>query len=140
MLDLEYVIKNSGDSIVESYAYSEGILRIRIEMSQVDKKVSIGIRTDCMSFKNIYLDKTEDLYRTCRIEIQYLLNVLSVENNIYIPSKTFGKLMNETKSNYHLSYGKKTIDVKYIFSLIGYDKLVSCLVSNLDCITIEELY
>lgn len=139
MLNLEYIIENSGDSTFESYIYSGGILTINLNLSDIDKKVLIKIRTDGMSFKNYYLDREEDLYRTCRIEIQELSNVLSVKNDMYVPSSIFENLMNEKRFNYHLASGEETTTVKYIFSLVGYDRLVSCLVSDLDCIALEEI-
>ncbi len=95
MLSLQYLIENSGDSILDSYTYSEGILAINLHLGDSDKKVLIEIKTDVMSFKNYYLDKIEEMYRTCRVEIQELSSILSIENGIYLPSNDFGKFMNE---------------------------------------------
>ncbi|MEA5403388.1 hypothetical protein VB776_10705 [Arcicella sp. DC2W] len=139
MLNLEYIVENSGDSTLESYTYSGGLLTVNIDLGDFDKEVLIKIRTDGMSFKSYYLDKIEALYRTCRIEIQELTGILSVENGMYVPSNNFGEFMNEKKLNYHLAYGEKTSSMKYMFSLVGYDRLLSCLVSDLDCITLEEV-
>ena len=139
MAILKNIIDNSGDSILEKYTYSEGILTINLYLTDLERKVEIKIKTDILSFNNYYLEKREELYRTCRIEIQDLLNVLSIESksNIYIPSSTFGKLMNETRLNYSLAYGKKSSELKYIFSLVGYGRLLSCLLTDLDCIAID---
>ncbi|SDD43426.1 hypothetical protein [Niabella drilacis] len=139
MLNLKYIVENSGDSILENYNYSGGVLMINLYLSDLEKKVLIEIRTDEMSFKNYYLDQAEELYKTCRIEVQALSDILSVENGIYVPSGNFGKFMNEKKTNRHLAYGEKITAKKYIFSLVGYDRLISCLVFDLDCITLYEV-
>jgi hypothetical protein len=136
---MKNIIDNSGDSILEEYSYSKGILTIIMDITELEIKVKIKINTDRLSFDNAYIDKKEELYRTCRIEIQELLNVLSTENNIYVPSSDFRKLMNESKSNFNLAYGKKISEIKFIFSLVGYSKLISCLLSDLNSITIEEI-
>lgn len=140
MFNLQYTIENSGDSRLENYVYSEGILMINLNLGEIEKKVLIKIRTDIISFQNFYFDKLKDYsLRTCRIEIQALSSILSIENGIYIPSKIFGKFMNETRLNYHLGYGEKVSPTKFIFSLVGYGRLISCIVSDKNCITIREI-
>lgn len=139
MMNLEYIIENSGDSILECYKYSGGLLSINIDLGNLNKKVLIQIKTDSISFNNYYLDKNEDIFRTCRIEVQDLSKFLTIDNNIYVPSNSFGKFMNEKRQNFHLAYGEKIIKMKYIFSLVGYDMLLSCLMSDMDCITLEEI-
>ena len=71
--------------------------------------------------------------------IQDISQVLLVSNGVYVPTLDFGKFMQEAKANYNLAYGKKASQWKYLFSLIGYGPLVSCLLSNLDAISIIEL-
>ncbi|MGC4129626.1 MAG: hypothetical protein QM564_08730 [Bergeyella sp.] len=139
MINLEYLIKNSGDSILENYSYSKGILALILNIEELNKKLKIKIKTEYLSFNNFYIGKNEELYRTCRIELEDLTKVLSVENGIYLPSINFGKMMNESKSHYNLAYGKKISELKEIFSLVGYGKLVSCLISELNDIIIEEM-
>jgi|SRR5690606_33405616 len=136
---LDKITHNSGDSILEKYSYSGGILEIDLNLTELEKKVKIRIRTDNLSFSGYYVNKAEDLYRTCRIEFQDLLNVLSLENSIYVPSKDFGTLMSENRLRLNLAYGKKPSEIKYIFSLVGYDRLITCTVSDLACINIEEI-
>lgn len=134
----EKIIQNSSDSIIEKYSYFDGVLTIDLDLPELDKKVKIRIRTDSLSFDNYYIEKKDDLYRTCRVEFKELLNILSVENNIYVPSNDFAKLMNETRLSCNLAYGKKSSEFKYIFSLVGYSRLMSCLVADLACISIEN--
>lgn len=137
-MELEYIIRNNGELNLENYIYSGGTLEIDLDLTELDKKITIKIKTNNLSFNNYYIDKKEELYKTCRIEIKELVNNLSIENGIYIPSSNFGKLMNETRSNYNLAYGKKSTELKFIFSLVGYDNLISCLLTDLNKITITE--
>ena len=137
MSSLEYIINHSGDSILRSHLYSEGVLIINLELTELDRQIKLRIKTEDMSFDNRHAYDDTAIYKTCRIEIQ-ALDILSQENGIYIPPNTFGKLMRESRLNYHLAYGKKSSDLKYIFSLRGYYNLVSCLISDLDAISIFE--
>jgi hypothetical protein len=137
MLSLEYVIKNSGDSTLKSYEYSSGVLVVLLCLGESDINVFIKIKTDTLSFKNIYLAKSEALYKSCHIEIQELSSVLTVTNGVYVPSVNFGEFMQEKEANYYLAYGEKATSVRYIFSLVGYGRLISCLLIDMDSITVE---
>lgn len=139
MENIKEVIENSGDSFVEAYNYFNGNLTLRLKSSEHQQTIEIKIKTDFIAFNNFYLSNTDLVYRVCRIEVEDLESVINVKNNIFVPSNVFEKLMKEVKSNYNLAYGKKTTDFKYIFSLVGYDRLVSCLISNLNNITYENL-
>jgi len=138
MVNLEYLINNSCDSILAEYSYLDGILKIILNLTEVDKNLMLIIKSEDLSFNSFCLHNEEDIYRTCRIEIQELSKVLSVENGIYIPATSFGRMMQESKSNYNLAYGRQKSKIKYIFSLIGYSNLISCLISDTNSITIEE--
>lgn len=138
MVNLDDLINNSGDSIVTEYLYSDGILKIILNVTEVDKNLMLIIKSGDLSFDSFCLDNKEDIYRTCRIEIQELSKVLSVENGIYIPSTSFGRMMRDSKLNYNLAYGRQKSKVNYIFSLIGYGNLISCLILDTNSITIEE--
>ncbi len=135
MVSLGYIVSNSGDSIIEDYSYSHGILTLTLDIDELDRRFKLMIKTDTMSVENSYLEH----HPICWIEIKELVNVLSLQYSFYIPAATFEKVMKETRLNYHLAYGKKTSEVKYIFSLVGSGRLLSCLLSDLNCITIEEL-
>jgi len=138
MFDLKYIIENSGDSTFESYSYSKGLLTVSLFISDLEKKITIKVRTNFLSFNNYYLQKSEDLYRTCHIEIKELHKVLKIHNNIYIPSDNFGIFMKEKKLNYNLAYGILASENKYLLSITGYADLVSCVVSGLENIIIDE--
>lgn len=107
MVNLEYLINNSGDSIIDEYSYSDGILKISLNVTEVDRNLMLLIKSEDLSFDSFYLGDKENIFKTCRIEIQELSKVLSVENGIYMPPTSFGGIMQASNSNYNLAYGKK---------------------------------
>lgn len=139
LLNLEYIIDNSGDSIIESYSYSEGVLTIVLELFEIDNRIELTIKTDSLAFDKSLMKLVDERLAICRIEMVELSSILTIENNIYISAKPFGQFMNECKANYNLAYGKKSNELKYIFSLVGYGRLISCLLSDLKSIEIDEL-
>jgi len=139
MLDLKYFIENSGDSTFENYSYLKGLLTVTLLLTDLDKRIIIEVKTDLLSFNNFYLQKSEDLYKTCHIEIKELEKFVKIHNNIYIPSDNFGLFMKEKKLNYNLVYGLLAYENKYLLSITGYDALISCVVSSLENITIKYI-
>jgi hypothetical protein len=135
MINLDSLINSSGDSILEQYTYFEGLLRITLIVPDLEKKVILHIKTNNLVFDHYYLMKSEKLFRVCRIELKEIKGILSIENNVFVPSTSFGKMMSETKLNLNLAYGKKASDMQYIFSLVGYSRMISCLVSDLTSIS-----
>jgi hypothetical protein len=139
MRSLADIIDSSGDSLLETYAYANGFLTVKLTLGETEQKVELAMPTEHLSFDACCLAKKEDLYRTCRIVIQDLSQVISVANGVYVPAPDFGKLMQQAKANYNLAYGKKASHWKYLFSLIGYGHLVSCLLADLEAVSIVEL-
>lgn len=139
IVDLKYLINKSGDSILEEYSYSDGFLEVIIDVTEIDKKFRLIIKSSDFSFGSFYIDNQEDVYKVCRIEIQELSEMISIQNGIYVPPNSFERVMQESRSKYNLAYGKRASEVKYIFHLTGYDKLVSCLISDTNSIKIEEI-
>lgn len=138
MRDFNFIVDRSGDSMLEEYFYSNRILTLVLNMSQFDKKVTFKIETDCLAFSIPHLDPVQDIHRTCRIEILDLLSSIELENGIYVPPRSFSKFMSDSRASYNLAYGKKATQIKYIFSLVGYERLVSCTVSDLSQIKVEN--
>jgi hypothetical protein len=139
MIDLEYLTRYSGDLILQEYSYSEEHLIIVLTLDEIEQDIKLTIKTEVLSFETFYLEKKEILFRTCRIQIDKLLNILSTEKGYYIPDINFEKLMKQTREKYNLAYGRKSTEMKYLFSLVGYDRLISCLVSDLEFIKIETI-
>lgn len=136
MNNLEYYIGISPDSVIDNYSYSEGVLIININLMDLDNSIKLKIKTDVLSVNSYYLNKKEELFRTCRLELNKLSEILDIKNNIYVPANDFGKFMNESKLKYNLAYGKKSSSIKYSLSLIGYDVLISCLIEDVNSIEI----
>ncbi|MFN8360360.1 MAG: hypothetical protein U0264_10650 [Candidatus Kapaibacterium sp.] len=136
---LDYIINMSGDSELENYTYAEGVLTIILDVTEIEKKVKISIRTNDVTFNNVLILSNNGVFRTCRIELVELINVLSSENSCYVPSKDFGKMMKESRMKLNLAYGKKLTEVRYIFSLLGYDRIIACLISDVASITIADV-
>ncbi|KQS46336.1 hypothetical protein ASG38_11015 [Flavobacterium sp. Leaf359] len=139
MIDLEYLTQNSGDAILQEYSYSEENLIIVLTLDEIEQDIKLTIKTEAVSFDIFPLEKKHTPFRTCRIKIENLSDVLATEKGYYTPNSNFEKLMDETRKNYNLAYGKKSTEMKYIFSLVGYGRLLSCLLSDIEIIKIEVL-
>ncbi|AFZ26570.1 hypothetical protein Cylst_4491 [Cylindrospermum stagnale PCC 7417] len=61
-----------------------------------------------------------------------LNSLLNIENEFYVPNSNFGKMMKEVNGGASLAYGRKCSDVKWLLNVIGYSRLISCLISNLE--------
>lgn len=137
-MDVEFVISNSGDAVLENYYHAEGRLTLTLYLTEVEQWCKLVINTDCFAGSKHCFEKKDGLYRTCRIELVELKDKLSSQNGFFVPSPTFGEFMKEARVNYNLAYGRKTSEVKYIFSLVGYGVLVSCLVKDVKDIVVYE--
>lgn len=138
-MDLEYLIGYSGDSVLETYSYSNGVLELALSPYELGGSVNITIKTMLLSFDKHILRPESDMFRICRIELEDISSVLSTKNGFYIPKSSFEDVMHETRRNYSLAYGKRPGDARYMFSLVGYGRLVSCLVADLHHITVRVL-
>ena len=127
MMTLADVVSHSGDSELESYTYAEGRLQLVLVLGENDQKVALSLFTDHLAFAGGLLAHEDGSYRTCFLAIEDLSQVLSVEKGVYVPAPDFGKLMQQTRANYHLAYGKKVVEWTHLLSLVGHGRLVSCL-------------
>lgn len=137
-MHLNFLIKNSGDSTLKEYSYSKGTLDLTLDVYDLDKLIKISIKTDRLAFEGFYTNHDNDTHKTCWIELMQVSKVLQVENGHYIPSKIFGNYMKEVRANYYLAYGKEATDSLYLFSLVGYSRILSCLVLDIDSIVILD--
>ena len=137
MKNLQYYIDHSGDSVLERYSYSNEELELILMMSELDISVRISIKTTQMTFAKFHLEKQAGSFRVCRMVLEDLSAVLSTENGYYIPGNSFKEVMRQSKLNYNLAYGKKITEVKYMFSLVGYGRLISCLIADMNRIEIS---
>ena len=139
MMTFADVVSNSGDSVLESYTYAEGRLLLVLVLGENDQKVALSLPTDHLVFAGAALANKEGSYRTCFLAIEDLSLVLSVENGVYVPAPGFGQLMQQTRANYHLAYGQKAAEWTHLLSLVGYGRLISCLVADVAAIYITEV-
>ena len=130
MIKINELISYSGDSEFIDYNFKNGKLILSIDFKDLNRIVNIVIRTDKMA---INIPKTDDIvFRTCFVELKHVSDFLNTENGIFVPSSSFGKMMQEVKLNLNLAYGLKKLNSQYILSLVGNTRLVSCIVNNID--------
>lgn len=131
-INLQQLINKSGDSKLLNYEYQSGILKFTLEMDELDCDITIEIITNTLKTEPI---KGENkILQTCRLELTDLATVLQAENNVFVPHKDFGRFMQEIKSNVYLGYGYKTKAKVWLFSIVGYQRLISCIVEDLNSI------
>lgn len=128
-------IEKSGDSILENYSFSDSNLIVELKC-ETDENLILSVNTDVICVNSFYLQKEEEFYRTCHIEMKQLSNVLKVKDGFFVPPADFTELLIETRANYNLAYGKKKNQYEYIFTLVGYGNLISCLIKNIDSIDV----
>ncbi len=136
-MKIQDIIKISGDSYLENYGYSDGIIKLQLELDELDRKILIKIKSSTMFF-NVPEDK-EPAYRTCYMELTQLLEVLNLKNNIYVPSDDFGSFMKEKRNNLNLVYGSNSKENEFIFSLCSDIKIVSVVINKIEDISFEFL-
>jgi hypothetical protein len=61
-----------------------------------------------------------------------LNEVLETSHDYYVPNSNFGAMMKEVRSGTSLAYGKKCSQFKWLLSITGYSRLLSCLVEDPD--------
>lgn len=127
-MNIDELIAHSGDSKLKKYHYDNENLSITIEIDDLNLDVKMKIPTNKLSID--MLQKNDDILKTCYIEISLIKDFLDVKNGIYTPSNDFGKMMREVKLDLNLAYGLRETEFKYILSLVGYSRLISCIVAD----------
>lgn len=130
-ISIKDLAAKSGDSILDFYEFRNGALRIDLKVDELDIDLRIHILTHVVRAIEI----PSGFRATCRIELTELENNLGTQNGFYIPSSDFGKMMNEAKLGLSYAYGEKSQEVKWLFTLVGFRPLISCLVKDLQDIT-----
>ncbi len=73
-----------------------------------------------------------DIEKICHIELLSVSDELETKNGYYVPHDDFPKLMRSCKKGLNLAYGIKSDNKVFIFSLVGYTRLMSCVISRID--------
>ena len=126
------IIDYTGDSELIDYHYNNSLLTFNLEVPDLNKEVKFEIKTNHL-ITNIFNDG-DSVFKKCFVKIEELSDYLTIMNNIYIPNSDFGKMMREVKSNYNLAYGLKQSNYKYMLSLIGHKRLLSCVIKDISSI------
>jgi hypothetical protein len=133
------VINNSGDSLLETYAYANGRLTVELVLGENDRRVALSMPTARVAFDSAHLSSEEATIRMCAILVEDLAQVLTVANGVYTPAPGFGRFMQEARANYALAYGQKASEWTCLFSLVGYGRLVSCLSADRDAVIVAGM-
>ncbi len=136
-MKLKDIIKTSGDSYLEKYEYSKGVVTLQLELDELDRKILISIKSSLMAFN--VPEISERAYRTCFLELIELSDVLRSNNGIYIASEEFGQFMREKRENLNLAYGLREKENRFIFSLSGSEKLISLIIRNEEDISFQYI-
>ncbi len=127
-LSFEKIIEKSGDSILCDYSFSNGQLKIVLELDELDQYLYLNIKTTTIYCERVSI--VSGVEKNCRIETLKLDDFLPTENGFYVPSKTFSGLMKEFKQGLNLAFGFRSSDKKYLLNLVGYSRLLSCIMES----------
>jgi hypothetical protein len=99
-------------------------------MDELDGVYAIAIPTNLVQAKE--LSSENHVLKTCRLELIELNKISIVAQGYYVPNSHFGKMMKEMRCGVFLAYGQKRSDVKWLLNVVGYSRLLSCLVTDLE--------
>jgi len=129
-MNLNEIVERSGDSKLYDCTFTNGILTLRLEMDELDSMLLLNIKTkiiDCMN-----LHELSDIEKTCRIELIRISDELEIENGYYTAEKPFPKFMKSCKNGFNLAYGMKATEEAYLLSIVGYNRLVTCVIDKIN--------
>lgn len=134
-ISLEELLYISNESVLKDYHYSDGRIRLRIEIDELDSDIILSANTNCLAL-NIP-EQNNLASRTCHLELVYLSEILDTENGIFVPKSNFGDFMQQNRQHLNLAFGLKQTDYQFMLSLTGSYKLVSFVISNKEDVQIE---
>lgn len=130
-LRFEELIAHSENSRLLGYEFADGVLNIHLEIDELDGLYVISIPTNFVYGEKLSLER-DDL-RLCRLDLLELREILDVDaGGVYIPNSNFEIMMNEVQCGASLAYGENCLQAKWLLSAIGYSRLLSCLITDLD--------
>jgi len=120
-----------GDLELTSYTYSDGILNLVIEHYYYDEIIELYIKTDAVTTSSFEIN-------VCHLELIELEEALYLDDKgFFVPPSDPSLLMEDVMNSYHLAYGKKASEYKFLLSLKGYTNLISCLLRSKDDVKIS---
>lgn len=96
----------------------------------------------CVETKFLFIDfpkDKNDVYRVCNVNLSTLPEVLNINNNIYVPSESFGQFMNESRNGFNLAYGLSTKIFKYLLFVKGQSLIFSCVLEDTKKLTLKTM-
>lgn len=124
-MKLSELVARSGDSEFVGLRYDGAVLEIDLNLGEDEETIRVRIPTDYVR-TNLPANQNH-LLMGCRIEFDDLIDV-AVCNGYYVPASEFVGVMKEVRSGRSLAYGTKVDDHCGVFSVVGYSRLVCCLV------------
>lgn len=135
--EIDDIIINSGDSTLCEVWYNNCHLFVKLKLYEDSSEVILKIITNEISINESVCNE-DPLIRTCFIEIIDIENYLEIKNSHYLPPIEFNKLMKLTRMNLQLAFGKKASKYKKLFSLKGYEYLLTCLIEDFSSISVQK--
>ena len=124
------ISEQSGDSTLSKCVYSSGVLTLHLELDELDSVLSLQVKTQKIECMNI--DELSAIERNCRVALIRISDTLETENGYYIAEKSFSRFMKSCKHGFNLAYGMKSNADAFFLSVVGYNRLVTCVVENLN--------
>ena len=128
-MSISQLAKISGDSILNSFKYSEGIVEIILQLYELDEEAKIVFESNLIQYS--FPSNIGAPYRSCFLEIIELANVMNQINGIYVPSADFIGIMKEKRKDLNLAYGLKSREYKFLLSLRSSKPLASMIIKDL---------
>lgn len=123
------LVNISGDSTLLDYKYQSSILELILELDELDEDFELKIKTNIV--RAILPKQAKPIFYTCRLELLNLSEQLSQQNGYYIPHSNFGQMKRQVNTGVSLAYGLNINEAKWCLNVIGYERLISCIVNNL---------
>ena len=128
-MEIKNIVDRSGDSILCECTFSSGFLKIRLEMDELDSILFLNVLTK--KIECINLNMLSEIEKNCQIELIRINDELKIENGYYVAEKSFPNFMKSCKKGFNLAYGMKSSENAYLLNIIGYERLVTCVIENI---------
>ena len=132
METFEELVSRSGDSQLIGYRFESGIATLELELDHDSSTVQIDLPTKLVFAQTLDFTDDNDIGLLCRLEIVELTPLLRTLHGYYMPPAAFADVMKETRRGLSLAYGQKQNEVKWLVNVIGYDRLFSCLLGEIN--------
>jgi hypothetical protein len=126
----EELVARSTNSQLLGYEFADGVLTIHLEIDELDGLYVINIPTNYVYGEKISFENND--LRRCRLDLLELSEILDIDGDVYVPNANFEIMMSEMQSGVSLAYGSSCSEAKWLLSAVGYSRLLSCLISDLE--------